>query len=162
MGFCRYPKRSTLVAMGLLLVIFGSGGGCGPANTEVDLGCARYTPESLAQELAFRYRALTPAAKKAQTRNRARSKATKTIAQLESTEKLQTKAKNAPTEKKARTQSFDDVLDEIEDKLGLIKGVSRLDACRQAIEAIARDSSLSESDKKVLSEKLKELGETSS
>ena len=104
---------------------------------------------------------MTPEAKKAPSRNRARSKTTKSAAQLESAEKLQTKAKNAPTEKKGRVQTLDDLLDEIEGKLALIKGVSRLDACRQASEAISRDSSLSASEQKNLSEKLKELGDTS-
>jgi hypothetical protein len=54
------------------------------------------------------------------------------------------------------------VLDEIEGKLGLIKEVSRLDACRQASEAISREGTLSQSEKKVLSEKLRELGEAAS
>ena len=106
--------------------------------------------------------ALTPEAKKAPSRNRAKSKTTKSIAQLESAEKLQTKAKNAPAEKKGRVQTLDDLLDEFEGKLSLIKGVSRLDACRQASDAISRDSSLSASEQKNLSEKLKELGDTSS
>ena len=48
--------------------------GCGPAMPEVDKA-AFYTPESLAAELAFRFRALSPDAKavepeQAQTQNR--------------------------------------------------------------------------------------------
>ena len=80
MGFCRFPIRAAVAAV-LLLPVLGSAGGCGPAASEVD-SAARYTPESLAQELAFRYRALTPEAKKAPSRNRAKSKTTKSIAQL--------------------------------------------------------------------------------
>jgi hypothetical protein len=158
MALCRLI-RAAVAAVGLLMVVAGPGGGCGPAAPEID-SAARYTPMSFAQELAFRYRALTPEAKNTQSRNRSRSSNTKSIAQLESTEKLQKRGQDAATQKKARAQTLDDLLDELEGKLGLIKGMSRLDACRQASEAISRDSSLSESDKNVLSTKLKELGET--
>jgi hypothetical protein len=87
MGLCRLI-RATLAAVGLLLVVAGPGGGCGPAAHEID-PAARYTPASFAQELDFRYRALTPEAKIAPSRNRSKSSTTKSIAQLESTEKLQ-------------------------------------------------------------------------
>ena len=159
MGLCRFPVRATAIVLGLLIVAVP--GGCGPTATEVDL-TAQYTPESLAQELAFRYRKLTPDAKKAQTRNRAKSKTTKSIAQLESSEKAQTKAKAAATEKKARTENLDDLLDEFETKLGLIKDVSQRDACRRVSEAISQDTSLTASEQKLLSEKIAEFGQTSS
>ena len=42
-----------------------------------------------------------------------------------------------------------------------VKGTSRAETCRQMAETIAKDSSLSEADKALLSEKLKELGEAS-
>jgi hypothetical protein len=158
MALCRFPIRPAVAAVGFLLVVIGPSGGCGRSAPEVD-SAARYTPESLAQELAFRYRALTPEAKNAQSRNRGSSKNTKSIAELESKEKLQTRGKDAATRKKARVLTLDDLLDELEGKLVLIKGISRLDACRQASEAILRDPSLSESEKNVLSAKLKELGE---
>jgi hypothetical protein len=161
MRFCRLAIPVAVAAAGLLLTALGPSGGCGPAAREID-SAGQYTPESLAAELAFRYRALTPEAKKAPSRNRTASKTNRSIAQLESAEKLQTKGKAAATEKKGRALTLDDLLDEFEGKLDLIKGMSRLDACRQASEAISRDSSLSESEKKLLSEKLKELGAASS
>jgi hypothetical protein len=43
----------------------------------------------------------------------------------------------------------------------MIKEVSRSDACHQMSATISKDSSLSESDKKLLSEKLQELGKAS-
>jgi len=42
-------------------------------------------------------------------------------------------------------------------KLNLIKETSRNEACRKAIETIVKDSSLTESDKQLLTEKLREL-----
>jgi hypothetical protein len=148
-------------AVGLMLFLPAVSPGCGSGAPEVDKA-VQYTPESLARELAFRYRTLTPEAKQAPTRVRKRSKSGKTIAQLESAEKLQKKGKDAPTVKQARAGKLDDLLDDIDRKLELIKDVSRPDACRQMGESIAKDDSLDEKAKKLLAEKLKELGDPSS
>jgi hypothetical protein len=150
----------TASALGLTLLFLALSPGCGPEAPEVDKA-AQYTPESLAQELAFRYQALTPEAKNAATRSRGRSKSAKSIAQLDGVEKLQTKNKEAPAQKKGRSQTLDDLIDEVESKLSGIKGVARSDACRQMSETIAKDPALSEADKKLLAEQLKELGERS-
>jgi hypothetical protein len=150
----------TSAALALVLLLPALGSGCGPATHEVDQA-ALYTPESLAQELAFRYRALSPAAQKAPTRSRSRAKPAKSLAQLDAAEKLEKKAKDVTTAKQARIQSLDGLLDDIEGKLDRIKGTSRADACRKMAETIVKEGSLTESDKKLLSEKLKELGESS-
>ncbi len=50
-------------AMVLALALPALATGCGPGTPEVDKS-ALYTPESLADELAFRYRALKPDARK--------------------------------------------------------------------------------------------------
>jgi hypothetical protein len=162
MGLRQFPGRPTAAAaFAAMLTLLGPGAGCGPATPDVE-PAARYSPESLAQELAFRYRALTPDAKTAKSRNRGRSNIAKSIAALESAEKLQTKSKGAPTAKKARVETLDDLLDDLEGKLSQIKDISRLDACRRASEAISKDASLSDTEKRLLSDKFKELGETSS
>ena len=44
------------------------------------------------------------------------------------------------------------MLDDIDNKLDLIKGVSRPEACRKMTDTISKDSSLTESDKKSLTE----------
>jgi hypothetical protein len=149
----RVTIRVAAVVLALLPPVLGLG--CGPRALEVDKAAA-YTPESLAQELAFRYRALTPEAKKASTR--AKSKSTKSIAQLENAEKLQIKAKDvATTKKRTGPPTLDSLLEEIDGKLKLINGTSRSEACQKAIETISKDTSLTESDKQLLTEKLREL-----
>ncbi len=44
------------------------------------------------------------------------------------------------------------MLDDIDSKLDLIKGVSRPEACRKMTDTISKDSSLTEGDKKSLTE----------
>ena len=152
-----HMAAAVVLALGLLVL----GAGCSAGIPDVDKA-AQYTPESLAQEVAFRYRALTPETKKAPTRSRSRSRPSKTVADMEKAEKLQKKgATTATTKKRSGPPTLDDLLDDIEDKLDLIKGTSRSDTCRQMVETISKDNSLSQSDKALLSEKLKEMGEAS-
>jgi hypothetical protein len=133
--------------------------GCGPAASEADKA-AEYTAESLAQELAFRYRSLKPEAKKFTRAPKAKS--TKSIAQLETDEKLDTKGKDvATTKKRSGPPSLDDILDDFDVKLGRLKETSPSAACQQVIETISKDNSLTENDKKLLTEKLKERFEGS-
>ena len=61
------PGRSTVllaVAAAVVLALPILGAGCGSEQVEVDKA-ATYTPDSLAQELILRYRALKPDAKTA-------------------------------------------------------------------------------------------------
>lgn len=149
------------VAVVLGLVLAASTPGCGSGPSQVDKA-ALYTPESLAQELAFRYRALDAEAKKSTRRARLGAKDAKRIAAVERASQAEKKGGNTEAAKK-RTgpPTIDDLLDDIDRKLDLIKGVSRPDACLQMHETIAKDSSLDENDKKTLLEKLKELGDPS-
>jgi hypothetical protein len=71
----------TLPALGL---------GCGPSEAQFDKA-ALYTPESLAQELAFRYNALRPEAKKSTRKMTSAATSAKRTAELQrarSNEKL--------------------------------------------------------------------------
>ena len=135
--------------------------GCGPATPEVDKA-AEYSPESLAQELVFRYRSLNPESRKSTRKSVRKSKSEKSIADLERTEKASKKGQAAATTKaRSAAPTIDDVLDDIGSKLDKIKGTPRAESCRQMTETITKDSSLTDLDKKLLSEKLKELGEGS-
>ncbi len=61
--------------------------------------------------------------------------------------------KGAGVKKKATgPTTIDDVLDDIDNKLDLIKGISRPEACRKMVDTLSQDSSLTESDKKTLTE----------
>jgi hypothetical protein len=114
---------------------------------------AEYTPESLAQELAFRYKALSPAAKKSTRSRRPQRAAVDSKADEQSPTKSQTKAAT----KKELPRTVDDILDDIEAKVGLIKGMSRSDVVSKLIDALSRDTSLAEQDRQTLGSKLKEF-----
>jgi hypothetical protein len=135
----------------LMLVLPAIMPGCGPGSLDVDKA-ALYTPESLASELAFRFRSLSADAKT--STRRAKLKSDKGAAErLERADKLE--KKGASVKKKATAKgptTIDDVLDDIDDKLDLIKGVSRPEACRKMVDTLSQDSSLTESDKKTLTE----------
>jgi hypothetical protein len=53
------------------------------------------------------------------------------------------------------------VLDDIGSKLDKIPGITRAETCRRMAEAVSKNNSLDDADKRLLAEKLKELGEAS-
>ena len=114
----------------------------------------QYTAASLAQELAFRYNALTPSGRTAKRPRRPEKKAVDSKADEQSATKSQAKAAT----KKELAKTIDDVLDEIEAKIGLVKGMSRSEVVSKMIETLSNDSTLGQSDRELLSGKLKELG----
>ena len=143
------------VVLGLVLPALAPG--CGSGELQVDKA-ALYTPESLAQELAFRFSALKPESKKSTRKAISTAKSAKRIADVERAAAAEKKGGNTEVPKK-RTEppTIDKVLDDIGSKLDLIKGMSRSEACQKAIATISKDSSLTESDKQLLTEKLREL-----
>src|SRR5262249_19838960 len=119
---CRLRSRITAarVALALTLLAAALAPGCGSGGPGGEQA-AQYSAESLAQELLFRYRSLTPETKKASTRSR--SKRIRSLAEMENSEKLQKKGGSVATTKKhSGPPTFDDLLDDIETKLSLIKG----------------------------------------
>jgi hypothetical protein len=133
----------------LMVVVPAIVPGCGAGDLGVDKA-ALYTPESLASELAIRFRALAPDAKTSKKKRPSRSDK-EAAERREHGNKAQTKG--GGVKKKARgPMTVDDVLDDIDDKLGLIKGVSRAEACRKMTDAISHDGSLTSDEKKSLEE----------
>jgi hypothetical protein len=132
----------------LMLVVPAIVPGCGPGDLEVDKAVL-YTPESLASELALRHQALNADAKKS-TRKLSRSDK----AAAEKRERgTKSQAKGGGLKKTAKgPTTIDDVLEDIDTKLDMLKGVSRPEACRKMTETISKDSSLTDSDKKSLNE----------
>ena len=133
--------------------------GCGPAAPEVAKE-AQYSPESLAQELSFRYQSLNADAKKAT--GKARSKSVRTAADRQRGE-VDTKGAVGAVTKKQRgaPPSLDELLADIDSKLKLIKGVSRADACKQMIETLASDTKLTPTDKQSLTDHINRLASPS-
>jgi hypothetical protein len=64
----------------------------------------------------------------------------------------------APARKKQTgPRTLDDLLADIDGKLGLIQGVSRTGVCQKMVETISGDTSLSDGDKKRLTELIGQL-----
>jgi len=149
--------RVATAALTLVLAVLGAG--CGPAATEFDKA-ALYTPESLASELAYRFGQFNPDAKAAAVRYKPRSKDDKKDAErLARVDQAKNKTSGGAPAKKKQTgpRTLDDLLADIDGKLDLIKGVSRADACRKMVATISGDASLSEGDKKRLTELIGQL-----
>jgi hypothetical protein len=145
------PWRPVVVLAAAL--ILGAAGCAG--NPEFDHS-TQYTPESLAQELAFRYSALSPDGK-ASTKARSRKPQKKAV-DSKADEQSPTKSQSKAAKKKDLPKTIDDVLDDIEIKADLVKGMSRAETFERMADVISRDNSLRESDRQLLAQKLKEMG----
>src|SRR5262245_5136452 len=110
-------RKPWLRVVPLAAVLIISAAGCRP-KPEYDKS-VEYTPESLAQELAFRFNSLAPPAKTSTRTRKVVQKAVGSKADEQSPTKAQSKA--AP--KKALAKTVDDVLDEVAVKVNLVKGM---------------------------------------
>ena len=71
----------------------------------------------------------------------------------------QAAAGDAPAAKKrSGPQTLDDVLEDIDSKIDKIQTTPRAESCQKMIDALSKESSLTDDDRKVLSAKLKEMG----
>jgi hypothetical protein len=147
------PTKAAVSAICMLLLA-ALGLSCGPAEPEVDKA-ALYTPESLAGEMAYRFRQLNPDAKSAAARYKTNPKADKNLAERRAqSEPAKNKTSGGAPARKKQTgpPTLDDLLADIDGKLGLLRGVTRADACKKMIETISGDSSLPDGDKQRLKE----------
>ena len=129
------------------------GAGCGSEPAEFDKA-ANYTPESLAQELVLRYRAMNPS-KKASSRSGRGTIPPSTVA---GTNKADKKA-STKTTKNTGAPTIDDVLDDIKHKMTLIPEEAPTEIIKKMIATISGDNSLSEGDKKTLTELIGRLAD---
>jgi len=147
---------ATTLVLTLLSPVVGTG--CGPGTLDVDKA-ALYTPDSLAREFALRFVALNPAAKKVKPRFKSKPMSAKSIAEREGADQAKKKVVGAVTKKQSGPPTIDDLLADIDNKLNLIKGASRSDACRKMVDTISQDDSLTASDKTTLTELVGKLSE---
>jgi hypothetical protein len=70
-------------------------------------------------------------------------------------------SKAEATKKRTGPPTIDDVLEDITSKINLIKEAFPAETCRRMIDTISKDSSLTESDKTLLTEKVRELAGSS-
>ena len=142
------PSRVRAAALVMGFVLSALAPGCGPAALDVDKS-AQYTPESLAQELAFRYGALKPEARKLTRKIGSRSKSPDRTAALERARAAEKKGGDAPaTKKRSGPQTIDDVLEDIDSKIDKIRTTPRAETCQKMIEALSKESSLTDDDRK--------------
>ena len=134
----RRPEAAARLAVTFALALAMAPAGCGPEKPKFDAAAA-YTPESLAQELAFRVRSMKPSAKAAPARKKAPGKE---------------QGKSAEAAKEAPDSTLDDVVEDAGRKLGLIEGISRDDALKATTAAVEADASLVPDDKRRLVERL--------
>jgi len=142
-------------ATALAVLAIASAGGCGSSeqfDKSVD-----YSPESLAQELAFRYQELTPSARVAKKRRDApRGKQGDPLKSHDEQSQVKAQAKEAT--KKAPAENLDDVLDEIEAKAAKITDHPRAQVFQKMADAIDKEAALDPADRQTLADKLKEMG----
>ncbi len=144
-------------AVMLAVAVSTTAPGCGPGTPEVDRS-AHYTPESLAEELAFRYRALKPEARKS-PRAESGSKADRRAAAIERARQAERKTGDAePAKKRTGPPTLDDVLADIDLKINKVPKTPRPEVCRKMVEALSKDASLSADDRKLLSDRINEMG----
>ena len=135
----KLPRITIPAVLVLAIALSVLGDGCSQGEPEVDKS-AEYTPESLAQELAFRFSGLSPESKKSTRRPLRRSKSDKSVADLERSEKSNKKSQGAPLAKeRSGPPTVDDLLDDVGSKLDKIKATPRAESYKNLIEAISKD-----------------------
>jgi hypothetical protein len=145
-----------IVALALVLPVTSPG--CGSDAPEVDKA-AMYSPESLAQELAFRYRDLKPEARKLSRPAAPRGKPGEREQGRRIDEEVeQKKGGGAVPKKREGAPTLDDVMDDIGAKIDRVPDMPRAEVCRRMIEALSKDNSLTGDDQALLAGRLKEMG----
>jgi hypothetical protein len=113
--------------------------GCVDGDPKFD-PAASYSPESLAQELSFRYKMID------RTKD-------DTVGDPGAVGKSGV-TKGGAASKKARTDTFGGMIEEISGKIGLIPGMSRAEAAKRVVELVSGDPSIPEADRKTIAEKM--------
>jgi hypothetical protein len=151
-----FPGRSAIMLLAtatLVLILPILGPGCGADVPEYDKA-ADYTPESLAQELIIRYRTLNPDVRTARRAPKNKKSGARNTAPDETDKKGAVR-----TPKKRVTTTIDDVLEDIDTKIELVKGTSPTETLRKMTQTIASDGSLSDSEKKALTDLVDRLAD---
>jgi hypothetical protein len=131
--------------------------GCGPADLEVDKS-ALYTPESLAAEFAYRFKALGAETKASASTLKFSKKEADRLQRVAAAEKKG--LRGGPSKKKnAGSPTLEDLLEDVDSKLNLIKGTSRSESCRKMAETIANDRALDDNDRKTVTNLVTKLAE---
>ena len=136
-----------VVAMAVALVLPVFMPGCGSGPSEYDKA-AHYTPDALAQELILRFRRLNPDSKISR-RDQGKAMSKQAIAARAADKKG---ARTKLTKEKGGETTIDDVLEDIASKFALIQETPPAETIKKMNETIASDRTLSDSEKKTLTE----------
>jgi len=131
--------------------------GCGGTDLDVDKA-ALYTPESLATEFAFGFKALSSETKA--TAGKIKSRVDKNRPKTPLSENALKKGKRVGTPKKKESKgppTLEELVEDVDTKIDVIKGVSRSETCRKMTETIANDQTLDDSERKTLTELVAKL-----
>ena len=135
-----------IAVLALICVAPAIWSGCGPSAPAFDPQ-TDYTPESLAGELAFRYRDLPENGKKISSRP------------VKKAEPLKGKAleKSGEATKEPATNSPDTIFEDLALKIRQSKKLSPADFCKQMIEAVKKNESLKPEERDALVKRLEQL-----
>jgi hypothetical protein len=146
----RQSTRIVFVAASVLALAWsGCGGGAPEFAPET-----KYTPESIAQELIFRYRALGEGDQKI-TAAAGRGKASKAPSKERNAEKVQ--AKSGEATKAAPVRTADSLLDEIAGKVRSLPTSPAADAFKKVADAVRADTTMTPAVRDGLTGRLDEL-----
>lgn len=112
--------------------------GCGPGTPEFTKEVEN-TPESLAQEFVFRYKALpVRSTVRAQKKAALLAKAKAALPEVDAGKK----SSRDDATKVAPVANLDDLVDEFEGKLGKVPGVPRAEATKKFLDALGKEADL--------------------
>ncbi|AMV40799.1 hypothetical protein [Planctomyces sp. SH-PL62] len=131
--------------------------GCG-GETPVFDQSLQHTPETLVQEFLVRYKNL-PENRKALKASRSAKSATAKGEQPDVDEAGKSSRKEAAVKGQMvkESETLENVVATLEDRLGTVQGVPRAEAAKKAVELIENQSDLKAEDKQAVIERLKKL-----
>jgi hypothetical protein len=156
---CPSSTRAGAAIVAVLALALTTMPGCSPGESGVDRS-ALYSPESLAAELSFRYRDLKPEARKFNRDVAPQAKAGDRERARQIDEKVEQKKGGGGEVPKKRTEpmDLDDVMEDINAKIDKVPGTPRPEVCIKMISALSKDDTLSEADRKLLTDRLEQMG----
>jgi hypothetical protein len=148
----RTKRWLPLALMALVPVAASLLPGCGGETSEFHQD-VKDTPQSLAEEFVFRYKALPEnASEKAKAKSAAVEKAKAALPDVDA----QTKSSHAEAAtKKAAQPTLDGLLDDLDARIGKVQGASRADVAKAVLGAVEKDPAIREEDRAVISKRLK-------
>jgi len=150
-------RRANLAvaAASALLTLFATAAlqGCGEQEPEFDAS-VQHTPETLVQEFLVRYKNLPENRKALKSTRPSKEKEAPDVDEAGKSSRKEAAVKGAMLKE---SETLENVVATLEDRLGTIQGTPRAEAARKAVELIEKEPSVKEDDRRALVERLKKL-----